>query len=479
MINNPTWSKHALNTIIGVCFGIIILIGLYQPTKWSFAILICILFFMLGMIFLTHIENIIYALFIFFIPLQLGKSFFYIPYAGGGHDLRINLPEIFFLMLLVFWIIDLLRNKRIVNKIDYSLLISGSLFLLLSLLSLSSAKDVSTGIFELIRGVTAFLIFIYIAHYVDTEKKLKMTMGLLLCGAAVQIGIGLVQWIIERDLGLEFFGEMGLSPDSWAEESTIRVGGLLGHPNAFATYLTMTLPFCLFFLESLQRKTTRVASFVLLCSGCVVLLATKSRGAWLGFGISALCAFIFFIFRAKRVHIRRFGVITVVIISLLVGSIVSQDVIKKRLFIDDKGSAASRVPMMIDALEVIRNNPFMGIGLNNYSLVISKYDVTGIHKEWVAMPVHNLFLLIAAETGIMSLLVFMAFWAIILQKVYALSKINNKKTFILSIAFLISLTSFFIIHQVDPTYRFYPSIQREIWLIAGLVVSSNRIKFSD
>lgn len=479
MINNSTWRKYVFNSFIGIVIGIIVLVSLNQTMRWSLAILMCIIFSMLGMIFFSYIENIVYALFILFIPLQLGKSFFYIPYSGGGHELRINLPEVFLLMLLVFWIMDLIRNKRIVNKIDYSLLIFGSLFLLLCILSLSSAKDVTLGIFELIRIIIAFTIFIYIANYVDSEKKLNMTLGLLLYGAAVQIGIGLCQWIFERDLGLEFFGEMGLPPDTWAEGSIIRVGGLQGHPNAFATYLTMTLPFCLFFLESAQRKTTRVASFVLFCSGCIVLLATKSRGAWLGFGVSALCAFILFIFRAKRVHIRRFGVITVVIISLLVGGIISKDVIKKRFFNDDKGSVASRVPMMIDALEVIKNNPFIGIGLNNYSLVISKYDITGIHKEWVAMPVHNLFLLIAAETGIISLLVFIFFWAIIFRKVYILSKLNNKKTFILSIAFFISLTGFFLIHQVDPNYRFYPSVQREIWLIAALVVSSNRIKFSE
>lgn len=477
MINNSTWDKHALNTLIGIVIGITILIGLYQPAKWSYSLLIGIFISMLGMIFVRHLENIVYALFIFFIPLQLGKSFFYAPYGGGGHELRINLPEIFFLILIVFRMIDLLRNKRIVNKIDYSLLISGSLFLLLSLLSLSNAINLLHGIYELIRAVIVFFIFIYISHYVDTENRLKMTIALLLCGAAVQIGFGMGQWIFERNLGLPFFGEM-MFPDSWVEESFIRVGGLLGHPNAFATYLTMVLPFCLFFLVNAQRKTTRVASFVLFCLGCIVLLATKSRGAWLGFGISALCAFILFIFRAKRVHIRRFGVITVVIISLLVGGTVSHDVIKKRFFIDDKGSAASRIPMMMDALEVIKNNPLIGIGLNNYVLAISKYDITGIHKGFV-QPVHNLFLLIAAETGIMSFFVFILFWAIILRKVYMLSKINNIKTFVLALSLFISIISFFIIHQVDSNYRPYPSIQRVIWLLAGLVVSSNQIKFSE
>jgi putative inorganic carbon (hco3(-)) transporter len=475
MVGIKEYRGYQPAVIIGMSIGLIILFSSTLSVKWDISIVAGLVFCLSGILFVKQIETIAYASFIFFLPFQLGKSFFYSPYEGGGHELRINLSEIFFALLLVFWVRDILQKNQKFNKIDKRLLISGSLFLLISLLSLARALNVMLGVFELVRSVIAFLIFIYIASYVNSEKKLIRTITLLLYGAIIQIGSGLYQWIFEKDIGLYLFGEMGLSPDPWAEESIVRVGGLLGHPNAFATYLILTLPFSLFFFTREKNTLLKIGTFALMNVGILVLIATHSRGAWSGFGIGSIISFILFLLYAKNKGIKRLPVIVGLTATLLIVGSISAEVIYKRFTLDDSGSAMSRVTMAVDAWEIIQDNPLLGIGINNYSLAVPIYDITGIHREWHATTVHNLLLLIAAESGIFAFSAFVLFWIFILKKTYTLMKTPDPTYFILSIAVTLSLTSFFIVDLVDPSYRFYPVVQREIWLIAGLVAAANRL----
>lgn len=478
MVKYKNLSQTILFAFIGIVIGVIILKSYAFPSRWTIAIAVGLLCFFAGMIFINCFERIIYACFILFLPLQLGKSFFYVPYAGGGHELRINLPEIFFSILLFIWSFKLVQLKRR-PYIDRTLLISSGFFLIISFLSLIHAENFYLGFFELIRAIIAFLIFLFVADYVDSEKKINNTIILLLLGGSIQIIFGLYQWNFKQDLGLYFFGEMGLTPEKWAEEPIVRVGGLIGHPNAFATYLTIILPFCITFLLKDRKMIIKIASLVYLIAGMFALIATQSRGGWLGFGIAFILSFSIFLITSKKFHLRLWPYMLMLIISLSVIGFLSYDVIEKRILIDDRGSAAARIPMMIDALNVIEDNPLLGVGMNNYALVIHTYDKTGIHREWQATTVHNLFLLIAAESGLFAMVAFILFWLLILRKVFNLLMLEKKDFILLALAFFMSLVGFFIIHQVDPSYRFYPAIQRLIWLIAGLIIAVNRVAQED
>ena len=67
---------------------------------------------------------------------------------------------------------------------------------------------------------------------------------------------------------------------------------------------------------------------------------------------------------------------------------------------EDYGSAKSRPQMFSVAWNVIKAHPFFGVGLNNYTLIAPDYDHT---QEAIStkfpFPVHNIYLLYAAEMG--------------------------------------------------------------------------------
>ena len=462
------------SALLGILIGGIILVALSLPTKWAAAILAASAGALILISFAGQIEKVAFACFVFFLPIELGKSFFYMPYAGGGHELRISISQIFFLVLLPFWVARIIRHGWR-GRINSWLLVSGIVFLLTSILSLSKATNVSLGIFELIRAGFAFLVFLVVVSYVDNKLTLKQTIVILLLGCLPQLGIGIYQWLFERDIGLRLFGEMGLVPEAWGESSIVRVGGLLGHPNAFATYLVMTLPLSIVLWTKEHKILTRLVAFFLFMIGVAVLLATGSRGGWVGFGLATLAAFSALMFYGKRVHLKRWRVVSLMILCLLCITVAGYPVIEKRFLVDDRGSAASRIPMMFDAGNVIFDNPLLGVGINNYSLSVGKYDVTGIHQAWEAAPVHNLFLLIGAESGVIAMLSFIVFWIVIARHVGNLIRSGEREAFLLGVALMMSLVGFFVIHQVDPNYRFYPSIQRELWLIGGMALAAAKL----
>jgi O-antigen ligase len=150
--------------------------------------------------------------------------------------------------------------------------------------------------------------------------------------------------------------------------------------------------------------------------------------------------------------------------------IASSSSIRERIETSDEGSARSRIDMMIDAFAMIEDNYIAGVGLNNYSVVIPKYDITGIHRAWKATTVHNLFLLIAAETGLASMLLFIVIMYLIIRaggRVLAACRLSAD---VICVAGLrLGIVCFLIVSTVDPAYRFYPGLQRTLWLVLGLL----------
>ena len=77
------------------------------------------------------------------------------------------------------------------------------------------------------------------------------------------------------------------------------------------------------------------------------------------------------------------------------------DMMSERLFGDDHGSAASRIPMFQIAVNVIAAHPIGGVGINNYQVNMREYNdsVRAMRYTTIPRPVHNMYLLVAGETG--------------------------------------------------------------------------------
>jgi len=158
MLNANALKQNFLVAIAGASLGLVILFSASLPLRWFIFTVASIIGLLLLLLFIKDLEWVAYSCFIFLLPLQLGKSFFYVPYADGGHELRINLPEIFFMLLLGLWGSGVIRIQRRSAVFSHKLLATSSIFLCLSFLSLWSAADISLGFLELVRAAIAYSI---------------------------------------------------------------------------------------------------------------------------------------------------------------------------------------------------------------------------------------------------------------------------------------------------------------------------------
>ena len=164
-------------------------------------------------------------------------------------------------------------------------------------------------------------------------------------------------------------------------------------------------------------------------------------------------------------------IVTLLIVLLL--CLPFGDAISTRLFGNDNGAAESRIPLMNLAFRMIADNPILGVGSNNFSVVMNHY-LTGEFRSRDAFLfiVHNKYLLIWAETGLVGLLAFLAFLVGAVRKGWQCWKLQDPLFSPLALGLVAGITGHMMHMGVDH-FRNRPT-QQLLWLSAGLFVAIYR-----
>jgi putative inorganic carbon (HCO3(-)) transporter len=200
-----------------------------------------------------------------------------------------------------------------------------------------------------------------------------------------------------------------------SEGIAFRPTGFFNHPNPLADYLVLILsiPLCLV-LMGRQRIPERVWWIALgvLLTGVVVLARTFSRGGWvsLTFGFT-IC--VLFYWRARILSAKNIGIGAIMVSITLVLAVVIYPGLLLRITGSDSRSTESRGLLTQQAAAIIRDHPLVGVGFASYNRAAYEYNPPGfsqISKQYRQalhrLVVHNHYLLLAAETGIPSVLLF-------------------------------------------------------------------------
>jgi O-antigen ligase len=129
----------------------------------------------------------------------------------------------------------------------------------------------------------------------------------------------------------------------------------------------------------------------------------------------------------------------------------SSDIINRRVRGEDYGSALSRIPMIQIALNLIEAHPVGGVGLNNYAVVMGEYDNTILGRRYKSIhrPVHNTYLLIAGETGILGLAAFLLLVFSIAAVLLRAMRSDDALHSLFALALACGFTAFFLHGLVD------------------------------
>jgi putative inorganic carbon (HCO3(-)) transporter len=158
----------------------------------------------------------------------------------------------------------------------------------------------------------------------------------------------------------------------------------------------------------------------------------------------------------------------IVVILALILFLPLQDVISPRLFGDDSGAAQSRIPLMGLAFRMIQDNPVLGVGANNFAIMIERYATSEFSSDWL-YTVHNQYLLVWAETGTVGLVALLWLLLAILRRGWLGWKLNDRFLSPLALGFTAALLGH-MAHMFVDFFNQRPQVQL-LWLIAGLITA--------
>jgi O-antigen ligase len=179
----------------------------------------------------------------------------------------------------------------------------------------------------------------------------------------------------------------------------LRSYATFSHPNSMAGFLLVGLILTLPFIKNRRFFWGYVG---LLLWG---IFLSFSYSAWLVGAV--VLSLYFFLIKKKR--------------FLLISSLFSGGLFVFFGFQFNSQPVTERWQLMVAAFSMIQDNFFFGVGLNNFIVKLSNYWIPEAYRLW--QPVHNLYLLIFAETGIfvfilVSVFIFLSVKKLIIGKNY-------------------------------------------------------------
>jgi O-antigen ligase len=400
------FGRFSLAVMTGGLGGIIVLVTTQMSLKYA-ALALMTITGAAGLLAIGQIRRPFLALIAFTLPFHVDTFFMLFPryHQGGAVGLRISSVDLILALLYFLWLAEMSSGRHTRIKLFPTVTIPALVFIILgSISSLFAVEPTLTGfqIFELLK---CFLLYLYVANHVQDEADLGWVLAGLMAAMLFQGSLGLYQGVTQGGrLGLTFLGEQNLSAlPADADVVPERAAGTFIHSNAYAMYLGISWPViaALYFITS-HRFLKPIAGVVAMV-GLGGIIYSFSRGAWLG-SLLAISLLVLFGLKKKSVHPVHVGIgVLGFLIAILVANIVLDGIITNRLR-GDSDSDASRITVMKGAVVVITNRPVFGSGLNNYIHTMRVYDPKRIYAHGGQLIiVHNVFLLLAAETGLIGL----------------------------------------------------------------------------
>lgn len=451
-----------LSILVGLFIGTLILAGL--SLKWIAAVAM-MMSFILTLLVVHNVEKVLFVTIVFLIPFHIGSGLPAIldnlGHIGSARSLDIQLIDIFVTLLFL----TQLASRTKIRGFS-AITIPALMWIVFSFLSALSAHDVNLVVMQAGQMVKLFILYIVIANTIRDENDVKWLVGALILGAAFQGLLGIYQAITGSAVGFSFLGE----PSQLFHG---RSQGTIGHPNGYGAYLSAIMPLMLsllFIKIHVRLKTIAIVSLGLCGLG---LLFCLSRGGWVSFMVASAAVLIFVFERYRPTLKTIIGVSpTFVIFFLLLFS--QRNVIAARLTSSQAmDSALSRISLAQGALAMLSDYPVVGVGLNNYSILMPKYDPFDFARENQIVIVHNVYLLVAAETGIVGLACFI--WLLIALFIKArqiIRKAPNDITWLAGVGAFTAFTALAVHSITDYDVLANITVFRLLWLFSAVTASA-------
>lgn len=318
-------------------------------------------------------------------------------------------------------VISFVLKPFIKHNKDFSLtVILGWLFILAVLASVFGAENRHLAVMAWLHVLASYILFVSLLN--ETVKPKQVLLAFVL-GLVVPSLLGVYQAIFGTSPSSSLFG---LAPHDAATAGAsvvetfsvrwLRAYGSFQHPNIFGGYLAVGLFAIFLFPRWYRSREYKNLSYVLSALFAVVLVLTYSRSAWLAFALSFLITG-WMLFTHHRVEMRRvvpLGLIITVMVFLTV-SLFAQPVFTRfdstaRLeskSIDERLEGVEQWQTVMSEDGKTTGRVIDGVGVGNY--VVALEESFPGRQVYAYQPVHNVYMLILSEVGIMGA-IFILLW---------------------------------------------------------------------
>lgn len=122
-------------------------------------------------------------------------------------------------------------------------------------------------------------------------------------------------------------------------------------------------------------------------------------------------------------------------------------------------------------LQIIKDYPLFGVGIGESVLHMEQYS--GMKLEpWQKQPIHNYFLLAAAELGIPGALIL--FWIMLTNLKSLILNLKSEPKKFIALAMIAILINFLILMQFDHYFYTLQQTQMLLWAVLGIIAAETQ-----
>nr|MBI5455749.1 O-antigen ligase family protein [Candidatus Levybacteria bacterium] len=361
------------------------------------------------------VAKFFFYLLILFLPTQFGKHFW--PQFSFIQGLRLDylsptiyLTDILILLIIFFSLKKILIFLKTQNKKNIYLIL---LFFLSLFVGVATSKNQQAGFYGIIKVIEYILLGIFVATSFKEINK-KYFMYILISGIVFESILSILQILNNGSLNglFYYFGERyftsqtpGIANASISGQLFLRPYGTFPHPNVLAGYLIIAMGFILKFKNTISKRLL----FLSILIGTTSLALTLSRIAilfWFTYLFFLFCISLREKYKKRNSSKKNTITITIIILSSALMFIFSLQMPFVQRFTQTKFSEESVVQreyLINQSWGMFIKNPMLGVGINNFynNLENSK------EKSLFIQPVHNIFLFVLSQAGLIGLIYFL------------------------------------------------------------------------
>ena len=341
------------------------------------------------------LNTFILQLFLFLLPTQLGKHFFFnFSYLSG---IRVDyLAPTIYLIDIIFLFLLFINIKIIKSLFQNKKLF---IFLFFIFLNLLFAQDKLLATYSYLRLIEIILIFFI---YKKSKLSAKEILMPLVFSSFIQLGLALAQFVSKHSIqGIFYFlGERyfnlstpGIAKASLTGVEFLRPYGSFSHPNSLAGFYLLLY---FFILTNKKFKKLNLLKNIFLFVSSVLIFLSFSKIAIMSFLILNTGYWIP-AWPAGRLNTKNKCIFCLVskLFVFLVASLIFL------MAQTDPQTVEKRIYLLQNSFLIIRDNLFFGVGAGNY--LLSQNKLAQQYLDIINQPVHNIFILFFAEWGMISL----------------------------------------------------------------------------